>query len=111
MKDISEIDFLNYVKEHVKEIHMFSHYEFDQVEWAYLLLDDNSIIYSFQYKQPKLHFSMQFVNTPEKLFYRNLDYNYPELSIRDLGNNIIEHGFVEKGTIIIKVDDWNVTAW
>ena len=100
--EVFETNVLNYVKEHVKEIHLFTTNKEVPTEYAYVLLDDNTVISVYHYKE--LEFCMYLTSESE----RWLQCVYPKLSIRDLGDNIIDHGEVKHGTTILKLGDCNL---
>ena len=105
---VYETNVLNYVKEHIKEIHIFSTNTYGKCEYAYLLLDDNSIIGAYHLKQVEVKFVDYLTSKSGERDTRWLECCYPEISIRDLGNNIIDHGLVKDGTTILKTDLWDL---
>ena len=101
----------NYVKEHIKEIHLYSiDVEYQKSERAYLLLDDDSIITACDHKQANLYLYNYLGTKSSKYFSKNLACSYPELSIRDLSDNIINHGLVKEGTPILETEAWSLDA-
>lgn len=106
-----DINILNYVKEHTKEMHTFStDLEYQKSEAAYLLLDDDSIIEVTDYKWADLRFHHYLGTKANNCLVRPLGCYYPDLSVRDLSDNIIDHGLVEKGTLIIETEAWSLDA-
>ena len=106
-----DITILNYVKEHVKEIHLFStDLEYQKSASAYLLLDDDSIIEATEYKWAELRLHSYLGTKADDCLTRPLGCYYPDLSIGDLGDNIIDHGLVEKDTLILETEAWSLGA-
>lgn len=106
-----KISVLNYVKEHIKEIHTYSVDFPDKLLWrAYLLLDDDSIIGVYDLEGAKLHFCFHLISKSGKCLYKDLEFSYPELSIRDLSDNIIDYDLVERDTVISISETWRLLA-
>lgn len=109
--DSDKLSVLNYVKEHIKEIHTYSVDFPDKLLWrAYLLLDDDSIIGAYDIEGAKLRFCFHLISKSGKRLYKHLDFSYPELSIRDLSDNIIDYDLVERDTVIFKSETWYLLA-
>ena len=106
-----DITILNYVKEHIKEMHTFStDVKYQKSESAYLLLDDDSIIEVTDYKWSDLRFHNYLGTKANDCLVRPLGCYYPDLSVRDLSNNIIDHGLVDHGTHILDTEAWSLDA-
>ena len=104
-----DITILNYVKEHVKEIYIFStDVEYQKSASAYIVLDDDSIIEATEHKWANLRLHSYLGTKANDCLTRPLGCSYPDLSIGDLGDNIIDHGLVKHGTLILETKDWTL---
>lgn len=110
--EVYKTNTLNYAKEHIKEIHIYTVDSFDQIVWhAYLILDDDTVIGTYYLKgKDALGFCFYLYAESGEREYRSLDFNYPELSITDLSDNIIDHGLVDRDTVFLEVGPWTLDA-
>lgn len=110
--EVYQTNTLNYVKEHIKEIHIYTFDFPDQMLWrAYLILDDDTAIGGYYVKgESRFRFVFYLYSESGKREYRQLDFTYSDLSIRDLTDNIIDHGFVDRDAVILEVGLWTLMA-